>query len=85
MSRIFANFKGSTQQVSTYLKRLGEDKIGLIAEVLPRTTAPPAQSTPGSGCKKTQLKNAMELAGYRQQLRGQGLDTGKNRGIGLDM
>jgi len=30
-------------------------------------------------------KNVMELAGYRQQLHWQGLDTGKDRGMSLGM
>ncbi|WP_342088065.1 hypothetical protein [Dyadobacter sp. OTU695] len=50
-----------------------------------RTAVPPARSMLEKWLERDTAKNAMELAGYRPQLRRQGLDIGKDKGMGLIM
>ncbi|MCF0075762.1 hypothetical protein LZD49_35155 [Dyadobacter sp. CY261] len=83
MARIFANFKGSAPQVSTYLKSLGEDDIGLICRSVAQDSGPVGADFARKWLERDTAKNAMELAGYRQQLRRQGLDIGKDKGMSL--
>lgn len=81
MAGIFANFKGSTPQVSFSLKSLGEGDIGLICRSIAQNGGPAGADHARKWLKMDTAKNAMELAGYRQQLRKQGLDTGKDNGL----
>uniref|UniRef100_A0A183CL14 Plasmid recombination enzyme n=1 Tax=Globodera pallida TaxID=36090 RepID=A0A183CL14_GLOPA len=83
MAGIFANLKGSAPQVSTYLKSLGEDDIRQICEGIARDSGPGGADHARKWLERDMAKNAMELAGYRQQLRKQGLDAGKDRGMSL--
>ena len=85
MAGIFANFKGSAPHVSTYLKSLGEDDIGLICRSVAQDSGPAGGQHARNWLERDTAKNAMELAGYRQQLRRQGLDIGKDRGMSLGM
>ena len=83
MAGIFANFKGNTPQVSSYLKSLGEDDIGLICRSVAQDSGPAGADLARKWLEKDTAKNTMELAGYRQQLRRQGLDVGKDRRMNL--
>ncbi|SDH50144.1 hypothetical protein SAMN04487996_1414 [Dyadobacter soli] len=85
MAGIFADFKGSAPQVSTYLKSLKEDEIGLICRRVAQNSGPVGADLARKLLEKDTAKNAMELAGYRQQLRRQGLDTGKDKGMNLSI
>ncbi|OJV16472.1 MAG: hypothetical protein BGO21_26645 [Dyadobacter sp. 50-39] len=84
MAGIFDKFKGSAPQVSTYLKSLGEDDIGLICRSVAQDSGPVGADLARKWLERD-TENAMELAGYRQQLRQQGLDIGKDRGMSLGM
>lgn len=83
MAGIFANFNGITPKVSAYLKSLGEDDIRLICRSVAQDSGPVGAEHARKWLEQDTAKNAMELAGYRQQLRRQGLDTGKDRGMSL--
>lgn len=85
MAGIFANFKGSVPQVSSYLKSLGEDDIGLICRSVAQDSGLAGAEHARKWLERDTAKNAMELAGYRQQLRRQGLNTGKDRGMSPGM
>lgn len=85
MAEIFANFKGSAPQVSAYLKSLGEDDIGLICRSVAQDSGPAGAEHARKWLESDTAKTAMELAGYRQQLRRQGLDTGKDKGMSIGM
>ena len=85
MAGIFANFNGITPKVSAYLKSLGEDDIGLICRSVAQDSGPAGADHARKWLERDTAKNAMELAGYRQQLERQGLDIGKERGMGLGM
>lgn len=83
MAGIFDKFKGSAPQVSTYLKSLAEDDIGLICRSIAQDSGPAGANHARKWLERDTAKNAMELAGYRQQLRRQGLNTGKDRGMNM--
>ena len=83
MAGIFANFNGITPKVSAYLKSLGEDDIRLICRSVSQDSGPVGAEHARKWLEQDTAKNAMELAGYRQQLRRQGLATGKDRGMSL--
>jgi hypothetical protein len=83
MAGIFANFKGSAPQVSTYLKSLVENDIRLICRSVAQDCGPAGAEHARKWLERDTAKNSMELAGYRHQLRRQGLDTGKERGMDL--
>lgn len=85
MAGIFANFKGSAPQVSSYLKSLGEDDIGLICRSIAQDSGPAGTDLARKWLERDTAKNTMELAGYRQQLRKQGLNIGKDKGMDLGM
>lgn len=82
---IFANFRGSAPQVSSFLKSLGEDDIRQICEGVAQDSGPTGAELVRKWLERETAKNAMELAGYRQQLRRQGMDMGKDRGMNLGM
>jgi hypothetical protein len=77
--------KAVPHKVSSYLKSLGEDDIGLICRSVAQDSGPTGAEHARKWLERDTAKNAMELAGYRQQLRRQGLDTGKklDRGLGI--
>lgn len=85
MAGIFANFKGSAPQVSAYLKNLGEDDIGLICRSVAQDSGLAGAEHARKWLERDTAKTAMELAGYRQQLRRQRLDTGKDKGMSIGM
>lgn len=85
MVDIFANFKGSAPRMSTYLKSLGRTISCKSAKVLSRTAGPAGADLARKWVGRDIAKNPMELAGYQQQLRNQGWDTGKDRGMGQGM
>ncbi|MCF0075615.1 hypothetical protein LZD49_34400 [Dyadobacter sp. CY261] len=71
--------------MSAYLKSLGEDDIGLICRGIAQDSGPVGAEHARKWLEKDITKNAMELAGYRQQLRSQGMDIGNDRGMSLGM
>ncbi|ACT93536.1 hypothetical protein [Dyadobacter fermentans] len=85
MAGIFANFKGSAPRVSAYLKNLGENDIGLICWSVAQDSGLAGAEHARKWLEKDTAKNAMELAGYRQQLRTKGLETGKGKGMNMSI
>lgn len=71
--------------MSSYLKSLGEDDIGLICRSVAQNSGPAGADLVRKWLERDAAKNAMELAGYRQQLRKQGLDAGKDKGMNLSI
>ncbi|SEI49254.1 hypothetical protein SAMN05216327_10210 [Dyadobacter sp. SG02] len=66
-------------------KSLGEDDIRLICQSVAQDSGPAGAEHARKWIERDTAKNVMELAGYRQQLRRQELDTGKERGMSLGM
>ncbi|MHA4739632.1 hypothetical protein [Dyadobacter sp. MSC1_007] len=79
MARIFDKFKGSSPQVSTFLKSLGEDDIRQICEAVAQDCGHAGAEHARKWLERDTAENAMELAGYQEQLRRQEQDTGKDK------